>query len=114
VEHFGDKRINVAYMGTLYSKGAVGAFNRRVPEIKYYSTVGWRLIVLSGGLWAYLYNCGVKRLLMPQTESPMYSAKGEPVLEPERRFADLKTGKEDRAARIKMWWQKKNDDLGPM
>jgi hypothetical protein len=94
VEHFGKKEPNIASLGTW-----VGS--RRNPE-------GWspaRTIVLSGGLWAYLYNCGVKGMVTP--DQGLYSEKGEAPVEPERRFADLKTGKEDSVLRLKMPWQRK-------
>jgi hypothetical protein len=61
-------------------------------------------IVVSGGLWAYLYNCGVRGLVLPK--QGLNSANGEPAIEHKRRLADLTCPKEDRALRLKMWWQK--------
>jgi hypothetical protein len=84
VEHFGKKQLNIAWVG---------------------NCIGPNTVVVSGGLWAHLYNCGVKGLVLP--EEGLYSSKGQPPVEPERRFANLKTGKDDKVMRLKMWWQKK-------
>jgi hypothetical protein len=88
VEHFGKKHWNIARVGEWH-----------VTDL--------HAIVLSGGLWAHLYNCGVKGIILPEPQGGLYSAKGEPAIEAERRFANLKTGKEDRFLRMKMWYQKK-------
>jgi hypothetical protein len=58
-----------------------------------------RRVVVSGGLFAYLYNCRIKGLLLPEGGG-VYSEKGESPIEPIRRFSHLKTGKEDIIVRM--------------
>jgi hypothetical protein len=86
VEHFGDKRLNIACSGTWTGR-------RDSPS----EAVMAREIVVSGGLYAYLYNSGLKGFVFP--EHIVFSARGEPPIEETRRFGDLKTGKEDRILR---------------
>lgn len=60
-------------------------------------------IAISGGLYAALYNLGVKGLHWPGMSSDiLLSAKaGEYPLEPHRRFATLFTTKTDKALKQK-------------
>jgi hypothetical protein len=74
VEHFGNSTWNIA---------SIGDWN--VREL--------HTIVVSGGLWAHLYNCGVRGLLLPEPHGGLYSATGEPAIEPPRRFPNITTGK---------------------
>jgi hypothetical protein len=85
VENFGMRDWNIACIG-----------KRHVSDL--------RTIVMSGGLWAYLYTCGVKGLGLP--DRGLYSKRDEPPVESERRFANLKIDKKDKFLRMKMWWQK--------
>jgi hypothetical protein len=59
--------------------------------------------VLSGGLFAYLFNHKAKGLLVP--EGPICSARDEVIVEAERRF-NVFPSREDRVLRQKMPWQK--------
>jgi hypothetical protein len=53
-----------------------------------------RQVMVGGGLFAYLYNCDVKGLLLPS--GGVYSAKMEAPWEGERRFAGLPEGRPDK------------------
>jgi hypothetical protein len=94
VEHFGKKNWNIAVGGTL------GHYRRPSGAV-----IQRRDVFVSGSLWAYLYNSGVKGLGVP--EEGLFSARGDPPVEEKRRFGELMSGKDDKVARLKMWWQKK-------
>jgi hypothetical protein len=86
VEHFGDKKWNIACLGTWTGR-----------RDSHSEASMARQIVISGGLFAYIYNCGIKGFVFP--EQIVFSASGEPPIEEDRRFADLNTGKQDKILR---------------
>ena len=58
-------------------------------------------LVLSGGLYAMLFNMGFKGLAWPKA-GPLISLRtDEPTWEPERRFADRVLPKEDKILKKK-------------
>lgn len=60
-----------------------------------------RPALVSGGLFAVLYNHGVKGLLWPGRWPFISVRPDEPTLEPKRRFADMFAGKADKILKVK-------------
>jgi len=96
VDHFGQRKFDIACVGSWYG-------TRENPELQDVP----RDLVVSGGLFAFLYNAGVKGLVMP--DEGVFSARGDSPLEKKRRFAELTSGKQDKILRKKMWWQKEKE-----
>jgi hypothetical protein len=92
VSSYGDSNANIAYIGEAPWAATRSEFVLRPPT---------RWLALSGGLFAALYNHGVKGLTWPD-EGPLVSYNlSESAWEPQRRFADLFTGSKDKFLKAK-------------
>ena len=92
VDSFNSLEGDIALVGD-YSPGnwRPDEVNRLYPGLHYVS--------ISGGFFTVLYNSGIKGLVWPDEGTLISMDLSEPTWEPERRFADVFTGKADKIKR---------------
>jgi hypothetical protein len=95
VASFGPSSSNLARLGRLTYWAPES--DRRTPTL--------HRTVVSGGLFAALFNSRVKGLGWPDEGPYLSLAPDEPPLESERRFAHLFPPKHDKALRKKVAWE---------